>query len=116
MTAPNIASLTTVTGKVSVQVISTSPSAIVSNSNSSNTVVKINNLTVSNVGSVSANLTVDLYRSSTAYRLAYNLNVPVGTSITLLDKHLYVEEGDSIRLTSDTASTLEGICSYEIIG
>lgn len=116
MTAPNVVNVGTITGKTAVQTVGTSATAIVSNSAGSGKVFKVNFLVISNVdGSSAADATVDLYRSSTAYRLIYTVSVPADASLVVLDKGLYLEEGDSLRLTAGTSGDLEAVCSYEEI-
>jgi len=118
MAAPNIVNVTTITGSLAVQIVGTSATAIVTNNASSNQVYKINTLTVSNVdASNSATITVDVYRSSVAYRVVNNVSVPVATSFTPIDKStvFYLQEGDTLRLTSNAAGRLEATCSYEVI-
>lgn len=116
MTAPNIVNVSTITGKTAVQAVGTSATAIITNSASSGKVFKVNALLVANVdGTDNAEITVDLYRSSTAYHLAKTVIVPADASLDVLSKAIYLEEGDSLRLTANAASDLEAICSYEEI-
>lgn len=118
MSNPNIVQVASIYGNTSIQLVSTSATAIVANSNDSNKVYKINSVIVSNVdASNSATLTVDLYRGSTAYRLIRNVTVGVNTSYTPIDKTLsiYLIEGDSIRLTASANNRLEAIASWEEI-
>ena len=116
MTAPNIVNVATITGKTAVQAVGTSATAIVTNSASSNKVFKVNALLVSNVdGTNTASITVDLYRSNTAYHLGKTVSVPANASLDVLSKPIYLEEGDALRLTANAASDLEAICSYEEI-
>jgi hypothetical protein len=116
MAAPNIVNVTTITGKTSVLAVTTSATAIVTNSGSSGQVYKINALYVSNVdGTNNADLNVDLYRSSTAYHIAKTVNVPADATLDVISKSIYLEEGDSLRLTANADSDLEAVCSYEII-
>jgi Ca2+-dependent lipid-binding protein len=116
MTAPNIVNVTTITGKTSVLAVTTSATAIVTNSGSSGQVYKINALYVSNVdGTNNADLNVDIYRSSTAYHVAKTVNVPADATLDVISKSIYLEEGDSLRLTANANSDLEAVCSYEII-
>jgi|TARA_Y100000994_G_C15538887_1_gene378972 hypothetical protein len=116
MSAPNIVNVSTITGKTAVQAVGTSASAIVTNSSSSNKVFKVNALYVSNIdGTNSATVNVDLYRSSTAYHVAKTVAVPADTTLDVISKALYLEEGDAIRLTASAASDLEAVCSYEEI-
>lgn len=116
MAAPNIVNVSTITGKTAVQAITTSATAIVSNSAASNKVFKVNSLYISNVdGTSAADLTVDLYRSSVAYRIASTISVPADSTLDVITKPIYLEEGDSLRLTASANSDLEGVCSYEEI-
>jgi len=116
MAAPNIVGVTTITGKTAVLAITTSPLAIVTNSGSSGKVFKINALYISNVdGANSASVNVDLFRSSVAYRIAFTIDVPGDASLDVITKPIYLEEGDSLRLTASAASDLEAVCSYEEI-
>ena len=116
MTAPNIVNVATITGKTAVQAVGTSATAIVTNSASSGKVLKVNALYVSNVdGTNNAEITVDLYRSSTAYHVAKTIIIPSDATLDVLTKALYLEEGDALRLTAIAASDLEAVCSYEEI-
>jgi hypothetical protein len=116
MAAPNIVNVTTITGKTAVQAVGTSATAIVTNSSGSNKVFKINALYVSNVdGSTSADITADVFRSSTAYRIAFTITVPADASLDILSKPIYLEEGDTLRLTASASGDLEAVCSYEEI-
>jgi hypothetical protein len=116
MAAPNIVNVATITGKTAVQAVGTSATAIVTNSSGSGKVIKINALYISNVdGSAAADITVDLYRSSTPYRLASTVSVPADDMLDVITKPIYLEEGDSLRLTASASGDLEGVCSYEEI-
>lgn len=114
MANPNLLSLTTVTGKTGVQAVTTSAAAIVENTAASGKLIRINSLVISNVnGTAAADITVDVYRSSTAYRLASTVSIPEDASLDLISKTVYLEEGDSLRLTASANSYLEAVCSYE---
>jgi hypothetical protein len=118
MSAPNIVNVTAIVGNTAVQSVTTSATAIVTNSSSSGKVYKLNCIVVSNIDSSnSATITVDLYRSSTAYNLVTNVIVATNTSFTPIDKSLslYLLEGDSIRLTANANSRLQAVCSWEEI-
>jgi hypothetical protein len=116
MAAPNIVNVTTITGKTAVQVVTTSATSIVTNTADSNKVFKINALYVSNVDGVSAaDITVSLFRSSTSYRIANTISVPPDSTLDILSKSVYLEEGDELRLTASVNGDLEAVCSYEEI-
>jgi hypothetical protein len=118
MANPNIVNVTTITGKTAVQAVGTSATAIVTNAAASGKIYKINSLIISNIdGTNAADVTVDLYRSSTAYHLVKTVTVDADSSFSPIDKNLsiYLEEDDSLRLTASAAGDLEAICSYEEI-
>ena len=116
MAAPNIVNVATITGKTAVQAVGTSATAIVTNSGSSGKVFKVNALYVSNVdGTNNAEITLDLYRSTTAYRLANTVVVPADATLDVISKAIYLEEGDALRLTANATGDLEAVCSYEEI-
>ena len=116
MAAPNIVNVSTITGKTAVQAVGTSATAIVTNSAASGKVFKVNALYVSNVdGTNNAEINVDIFRSSTAYHIAKTLVVPADATIDVISKAIYLEEGDSLRLTANATSDLEAVCSYEEI-
>jgi hypothetical protein len=116
MANPNIVNVTTITGKTAVQAVGTNPTAIVTNSAGSNKVLKVNALYISNVDGINnAEITVDLYRSSTAYHIAKTVVVPADATLDVISKSIYLEEGDALRLTASAASDLEAVCSYEEI-
>lgn len=115
MTAPNIVAVATISGKTAVQAVGTSATAIVTNSAGSGKVQKINALFISNINTAAATVNVDVYRSTTAYRMAYTVSVPAASTLDLMSKSIYLEEGDSLRLTASSAGYLEAVCSYEEI-
>lgn len=116
MAAPNIVNVSTITGKTSVLVVTTSATAIVENAAASGKVFKVNALYVSNVdGANAADVNVDIYRSSTAYHIAKTVSVPADATLDVISKSIYLEEGDSLRLTASVNSDLEAVCSYEEI-
>lgn len=118
MSAPNLIAVTSIVCKTAVQSVGTSATAIVSNAAASGKVIKIDALSVANIhASTAARITVDLYRASTATRLASEINVPINTTLLAIEKGsaVYLEEGDSLRLTASAASSLEAVCSYEEI-
>lgn len=116
MANPNIVNVTIITGKIAVLAATTVATAIVANPAASGKVFKINALYVSNVdGSVSADISIDLFRNSTAYRITSATQVITNTTVDVISKSIYLEEGDSLRLTASADGDLEAVCSYEEI-
>jgi hypothetical protein len=128
MAAPNIASLTTITGKTTYFTPSgTTAVVLLQNAASSNTVLKINQIVVANVdGTNAVDCTVSIYTNGgvaqgsapsggTAYPIASTISVPADASLIVTDKTtgIYLEEGTSISITSGTASKLTFSVSYE---
>ena len=130
MAAPNIASLTTITGKTTYLTPGgTTALVLLPNAASSNNVLKINQIVVANVdGTNAVDATVSIYTNGavaqgsapsggTAYPIASTVSVPADASLIVVDKTtgLYLEEGASISVTSGTASKLTFSVSYEIM-
>lgn len=118
MAAPNIVNVATITGKTAVLAATTTPTNIVSNAAGSNTVLKINTLSIANVnGTAAATVNASVFRSSVEYKLAHVISVPAGSTLVVLDKtnSIYLEEGDSLRVTASINSYLHAVSSYEII-
>ena len=130
MAAPNIASLTTITGKTTYLTPSgTSAVVLLPNAASSNTVLKINQIVVANVdGTNAVDATVSIYTNGgvaqgsapsggTAFPVASTISVPADASLIVVDKttQIYLEENTSIVVTSGTASKLTFSISYEVM-
>ena len=117
MAAPNIFGATTCTGKSALLVVPNTATALLTNAAASGKVLKVNALYISNVdGTTNYTLTMDIFRSSVAYRLGYVIVIPAASTLDVINKPLYLEEGDVLRVTGSTASKLEAVCSYEEIG
>jgi hypothetical protein len=118
MANPNIVNVTDIRGKTAVQSVGTSATAIVENTAASGKIFKINSLTVANVdGTNAADITVDLFRSSTSYKIANTISVPADSTLVVISKDtaIYLEEGDSLRCLASATGDLQAICSYEEI-
>ena len=119
MAAPNIVNAATIIGKTSVLDVTTSSTAIVSNASSSGKVLRVNALIISNESNtVSYKITTELYstnRSPNISYLTYQIAIPPNSSLDVISKTIYLEEGDSIRLLGDANNILSALCSYEDI-
>jgi hypothetical protein len=118
MANPNIVNVTSILGKTAVLAVTTTPTNIVSNNAGSNTVVKINNLIVANIeGATATDINASVFRGGTEFKIAHTISVPGDASLVILDKgtSIYLEEGDSLRLTANVNSRLQAVSSYEVI-
>jgi hypothetical protein len=123
MSAPNIVNVSSIiagyAGAAPANIIA---NVLVNNQPGSNAVVKVNSLVITNVTDSSVPTIVSINNAATGtgpsnYRLAYNIYVPSGASLQLVDKgnFLYLTEDTSIVVISGTASALEYIAVYETI-
>ena len=116
MTAPNIVSVATITGKTDVLAATTTATAITTAATSK--LLKINSVIIANIdGTNDADITLDLFRSSTAYKIVSTVTVPADATLVAISKDsaIYLEEGDALRATASVDGDLQVICSYEII-
>jgi hypothetical protein len=118
MTAPNLKSPTTITGKTARYAVTETLANALANAPNSNKVLKINSIFCSNVdGTNDADISVSIYNSTTDYYLTKTLTVPVKATqiISSKETYFYLEEGDSIRALASAASDLELVIGYEEI-
>lgn len=123
MANPNIAALTTITGKTaSVNLANTSANTIINNAASSNTIVKVNSVIVCNTdGTTAYDITIAYYSQDdlggTAYPIASTVSVPADASLVVINKdsQIYLEEDKSLGATASSANKLTVVASYEII-
>ena len=86
------------------------------------TVNKVNSIMVSNVSGAAATITVGVsnnatYASGTPYYLAYQIAVPVGATLVIVDKTtpLYVTENQSVGVIVGTASALNIVATFDVL-
>jgi hypothetical protein len=130
MANPNIVNVTTIYGKTTYLTPGgTTALVLLPNAASSGKVLKINQIVAANVnGSAAVDTTVSIYSNGavaqgsapsggTAYPIVSTVSVPADASLIVTDKTtaIYLEEGNSITVTSGTASGITYSISYEDI-
>jgi hypothetical protein len=130
MANPNIAAATSILGTTTYWIpTGTTAVVLLPNPASSNQVFKINQIVAANVnGSAAVDTTVSIYSNGavaqgsapsggTAYPIASTVSVPADASLVVTDKTtaIYLMEGQSIIVTSGTASGIAYTISYEVI-
>ena len=129
MSSPNIINVTSIIGTTTYYVpAGTAALVLVPNAASSGTVFKINQIVVANTTASAANATVAIYSNGAvaqgsapsggaAYPIVSAVSVPANASLIAVDKTtaVYLMEGNSITITSGTASALVFTISYEVI-
>ena len=114
MAAPNIVNVSDIRGKCNVANVTTVIANLVVNQASSGKVFKINALYVSNVdGSSPTNVSVGLVRTGYSYAIANTLIVPADSTLDILTKSIYLEEGDYIQINAEANNKSHAICSFE---
>ena len=92
-------------------------------------IVKINSLIVTNIhGTNAATVSIEINgigggatgvtlaaNLTTQVRIASTMNVPADDSLVLIDKPIYLMEGDVLRGGASASSVLELFASYEVI-
>jgi hypothetical protein len=126
MAAPNIVGVTTIRGKSNVANITTVSSSVIVNPVNSGQVFKINTIMISNVdGTNAGNVSVELFKfgsqnvstgtGNATYAIANTITVPAKSSLDVMSKSLYLEEGDQIKAKADANNRLHLITSFEEI-
>ena len=121
MAAPNIVNVATITAKTSyLTPANTSPNVLLANAASSGKVFKINTIIAANVdGSTAFDTTVAFNTlangAGTSFPLASTVSVPADASLIVSDKStaFYLEENNSVVVTTSTASKIAYVVSYE---
>jgi hypothetical protein len=123
MANPNIVNVNAIYGKTAtVNLSTTSATAVISNASASSKVLKVNSIYVVNTdGTNSADITISYYSAAalggTAYPIASTITVPADSSLVIVERNssIYIEEDRSIGATASAANDLTVICSYEEI-
>ena len=121
MTAPNIVNVATITAKTSyLTPANTAPNVLLSNANNSGKVFKINTIIAANVDGTSAFDSTVAFNSAangagTSFPLASTISIPADASLIVSDKStaFYLEENNSVVVTTSTASKIAYVVSYE---
>ena len=127
MANPNIVSVSSIVGGNGAWALTNTVTTTLLTA-TADVIVKINSIIVTNIhASNAATVSVGIYgignnvAGATATggladcRIANLMNVPQGDSLVLVDKPIYMMEGDILKGGASTASTLELFASYEVI-
>lgn len=117
MAAPNIVNVTTIYGRTALAVVTTSLANVVTNAADSGTVVKLNDVMVSNFSSSAITTNVVVGRGASLFYLAGTMTVPANSALMVLAKDtvIYMEEGDFLQCNASSATSSHITASYEII-
>ncbi len=117
MAAPNLLTVTAITGRTAYASLSTITGNVVLNASGSNSVYKINEISICNYSgsSISANVVVN--RTGGPYYLAGTINVPANSTLVVLakDTTIYLEEDDTIQANFSANNSAHISASYELM-
>ena len=127
MANPNIVSVTSIVGGNAAWALTNTVTTTLLTV-AADVIVKINSLIVTNIhGTNAATVSVEINGIGSGAtgvtvtgplatcRLASTMNVPADDSLVLIDKPIYMMEGDILKGGASAASTLELFVSYEVI-
>lgn len=120
MANPNIVNVTSIYGKTVTAPVTSTLTAVVTNTAASNKILKINTVIVTNIdGATAADVTVAYGTVAASSPIASTISVPADSALTVIDKStaIYVEEGQSILVNGapGVANDLVILVSYEEI-
>lgn len=118
MANPNIVNVTEIRGKTNLITATTMPTTFISNESESNKVIKINFLVAASIGAANAlaqGVVISVERAGNSFSLVSNVTVPLRSTLDVLSKSIYLQEGDSIKVSSTANASINLICSYEEI-
>lgn len=132
MANPNLQASTSIYGNTAYVIPSTTSVSVAWTYNGSTSLTgltpaagsvnKVNNITVSNVSGAAATITIGVsnnatYASGTPYYLAYQIAVPVGATLIVVDKTtpIYITENQSVGVIVGTANALNILASFEVV-
>lgn len=122
MANPNIVNVSSIYGNTTYLIpTGTTATAWTALTPASGTINKVGTILATNVTGISATVTVSINSATggggTAYRIAYQISVPGNSTLIIVSKNtpLYVDETESIVVTSGTSNSIEMVASYEAI-
>lgn len=113
MAEPNILKMTSSQGKSAVASAVGTGGTVVISAIATGYVAKVNAIYASNQLVTDTTCSVYLTRSAVDYAIANAITVPVGTTLDVLSKSIYLQEGDSLKIQAGDSSGLDVVVSYE---
>lgn len=116
MAAPNIINSTTVLGKRAYLILSTSMANVITNSSTSGNLIKVSEVSISNITAAQITTNVAVGRGSTLYYLAGTMAIPANSTLTITsrDTAFYLEEGDYLQANTSSANAGHMSVSHEV--
>jgi hypothetical protein len=116
MAAPNVINSTTVLGKRAYSVLTTSMANVIVNGSTSGNLIKISELSVTNITNSTISTNVVVGRGSSLFFVAGTISVPPTSILTIVsrDSAFYMEEGDYLQANASAANSAHLAISHEV--
>lgn len=117
MANPNMGTATSILGQTALVNLTTNTSNVITNATASNTIVKLNDVMLTNRTTSNVYANVFVTRSSTDYFQLGNVAIPAQSAMVVVgkDTQFYLEEGDVLRCNVSANTAVTVTASYEII-
>ena len=118
MSAPNLATVSTITAKSVKAALVTTGTDVLTNAADSGKVFKVNNIVVGNIDGTKVKLRLTGVLSGiTAQSIFQGISVPAAASLILIDKNtaIYLEENDILHILASADNDLVVMVNYEEI-
>lgn len=117
MTAPNLYAINSVQGFTNSDGCPNTLTTILDNNATSNEVLRINSLYISNIQTSSASIDIVFRKNNTNNYIAFNNLVNPGSTSVIITREtfIYIEEGCSLMIKASVAGHLQYVLSYEKI-
>lgn len=116
MAAPNVINSTTVLGKRAYAVLTTSMANVIVNSATSGNLVKVSELSITNITNSVISTNVVVGRGSSLFFVAGTISIPATSILTIVsrDSAFYMEEGDYLQANASVANAAHLAISHEV--
>jgi hypothetical protein len=118
MAQPNIVNVTDIKGNTKGYAITNGTTDLLENAAASGKVYRIEYFSVANIdGTNPCDVTINFYDASatTSFKIANTVTVPADATLMVVDKPLYLEEGDKITVLASANGDLEAVISWVVI-
>lgn len=112
MANPNLKALTTVTGNAAKLNLTNSAADVIA-AVTSNHVYHLTAVYASNITGAAHPVSIFHKISGTSYSICTSLSIPANSTISILDRAVYLMEGDSLTANSDASSQVTVTAYYE---
>lgn len=117
MSAPNIANVVSLIARTATTNVITNTTNVIANQSGSNSVVKVDNIILTNYSSSGKTANVILSRASGDFYIGGSISIPATSVLVLLGKDIsvFLEEGDTLKTNASANSSVHLTCAYETL-